>query len=347
MKKAWAFLGIERPLIQAPMAGAQDAELAIAVSSAGGLGSLPCAMLTPEAIKIEVARIRRGTDKPFNLNFFCHQNPPADPQKIETWKTVLAPYFKEFGVDANAAVSSASRNPFDEALCLLMEELRPPVISFHFGLPPSDLVARLKKLNIVILSSATTVAEALWLEAHGCDGIIAQGFEAGGHRGNFLNPTIDNQVGTLALVPQIVDAVKVPVIASGGISEIRGVKAAYALGASAVQVGTAFLYTPEAKISKVHLSRLKDKENFETALTNVFTGRPARGMVNRLMKELGPMSSLAPSFPLAGGPLAPLRAKTEGLGMGDFMPLWAGQAGPLCKEMPAGELTRALTALET
>jgi len=335
-------LGIELPIVQAPMAGPNTPELVIAVAEAGGLGSMPCAMLSPDQIRNEVGVIRQRTSKPINLNFFCHTPAPADPAREATWRQRLAPYYVEFGLDPTAPVPAANRAPFDATLCDLVEALRPEIVSFHFGLPKPDLLDRVKATGAKILSSATTVAEAVWLEQHGCDAIIAQGFEAGGHRGIFLSDDLSTQIGTMALVPQVVDAVKLPVIAAGGIADARGIVAAFALGASAVQIGTAYLLCPEMKVPAPHRQALKRARSDETALTNLFTGRPARGIVNRIMREIGPVSADAPAFPQAGGALAPLRAKTEPVGSGDFMSLWSGQAIRLAREMPAGELTRYL-----
>lgn len=338
----WTFLGIELPIIQAPMAGSNDSTLVIAVANAGGLGSLPCATLSADQIRAEVKLIRAGTPKPFNLNFFSHKEPSLDTVKELSWKKTLEPYYKELGIDLASAGEGVLRRSFDEEMCALVEELKPPIVSFHFGLPTQELVKRVKATGALILSSATTVAEARWLEAHGCDAIIAQGYEAGGHRAIFLSEDLNTQVGTMALVPQIVDAVKIPVIASGGISDLRGVKASFALGASAVQVGTAYLFCPEAKVNAVHRKALKNAKDSDTALTNLFSGRTARGISNRLMKDLGPLSAAAPDFPRAGFALAPLRAKTESQGVGDFMPLWSGQAMTLGKEISAAELTKKL-----
>lgn len=338
----WTFLGIELPIIQAPMAGSNDSALVVAVANAGGLGSLPCAILSVEQIRQEVQLIRAGTKKRFNLNFFAHQEPRIDQSKDQAWKKILEPYYRELGIDPATSTEGVLRRSFDEELCALVEELKPPIVSFHFGLPDEKLVKRVNATGALILSSATTVAEARWLEAHGCDAIIAQGSEAGGHRALFLSEDLNTQVGTMALVPQIVDAVKIPVIASGGISDQRGVKASFALGASAVQVGTAYLFCSEAKVNPVHRKALKNAKESDTALTNLFTGKPARGIRNRLMNDLGPLSSLAPDFPRAGFALSPLRAKTEPQGVGDFMPLWSGQAMTLAKEISAAELTRLL-----
>jgi nitronate monooxygenase len=335
-------LGIELPIIQAPMAGANLSDMVIAVSEAGGLGSLPCALLSHDKAREELSRIRQKTSKPINVNFFCHQAPVFDAEREAAWKRRLKDYYLEFGLDPEMPTPPLTRAPFDEAFLSLVEEFGPEVVSFHFGLPQQDLLKRVKDTGAKVLSSATTVDEARWLEGEGCDAIIAQGFEAGGHRGIFLTEDLWTQVGTMALVPQVADAVKVPVIAAGGIADARGIVAAFALGASAVQIGTAYLFTPESTISPVHRQALKDDGVERTALTNVFTGRPARGIVNRVMREVGPISAAAPQFPLAGGALAPLRQRSEPLGSGDFMPLWSGQAARLSRELPAGELTKRL-----
>lgn len=335
-------LGIELPIIQAPMAGATGSAMAIAVSNAGGLGSLPCAMLTPEQIRQEIATFSQASRGPLNLNFFCHRPPATDGERAIRWKQALKPYYEEVGADFGATTPVSNRAPFDEAGCALVEDCKPAVVSFHFGLPAPELLARVKASGAKVLSSATTVEEARWLEAHGCDAIIAMGYEAGGHRGMFLSDDLTTQIGTLALVPQVADAVKVPVIAAGGIGDARGVVAAFALGASAVQVGTAYLFCPEAKVSTAHRQALHSVQASDTALTNLFTGRPARGINTRIMRELGPMNPLAPAFPLAGGALMPLRAISEPQGNSDFSNLWAGQALRLGQALPAAELTRQL-----
>ncbi len=340
--KIAALLGIDLPILLAPMAGSGTLELAVAVAEAGGLGSLPCAMLTPEQIKTQTQIFHQRSSRPVNLNFFCHTPPTRDPAREEVWKRRLEVYYRELGLDPNAPIAAANRAPFSEVHCELIEELQPAVASFHFGLPEPKLLARVKATGAKVLSSATTVAEARWLEAHGADAIIAQGAEAGGHRGTFLDGSIFEQPGTMALVPQAVDAVKVPIIASGGITDARGIVAAFALGASAVQIGTAYLFCPEAKIPAPHARALREARDDGTALTNVFTGKPARGFVNRAMRELGPVAPEAPAFPLAATPIAPLRAQAEANGSGDFTPLWAGQAAALGREMPAAELTRKL-----
>ncbi|HEX8593031.1 MAG TPA: nitronate monooxygenase family protein [Pseudomonas sp.] len=333
---------IQLPILQAPMAGASGSALAIAVGNAGGLASLPCAMLSQQQIGEEVALIRRHSRAPLNLNFFCHQPPADDPQRAAGWKEALQGYYQELGADFAAPSPVSSRAPFDEDSCALVEALKPEVVSFHFGLPDAALLERVKASGAKVISSATTVAEAIWLEANGCDAIIAMGYEAGGHRGMFLTQDLNTQVGTLALVPQIVDAVQLPVIAAGGIADGRTMAAAFILGASAVQVGTAYLFCPESTASKLHRQALANANESQTALTNIFTGRPARGIMNRVMRELGPVSALAPAFPLAGGALMPLRAIAEGQGNSDFMNLWAGQAVGIKHHYSAAQLTRTL-----
>ncbi|MBK8321486.1 MAG: nitronate monooxygenase [Betaproteobacteria bacterium] len=324
------------------MAGVQGSALAIAVSNAGGLGSLPCAMLSPEAIARELEALRAGTTKPFNVNFFCHETPVPDDAREKAWRAALAPYFTLFGIDPATIPAGPGRLPFSAEAVDVLERFRPAVVSFHFGLPSPGLLARVKSWGSKVLSSATTVDEALWLERHGVDAVIAQGVEAGGHRGMFLTDDLTTQVGTFALVPQVVRAVRVPVIAAGGIADRAGVQAALALGAAGVQVGTAYLLCPEATTSAMHRAALKGEVARHTALTNLFTGRPARGIVNRIMRERGPMSPMAPAFPLATAAIAPIRARAEATGSGDFSPLWSGQNAGGCLDIPAAELTRRL-----
>jgi nitronate monooxygenase len=337
-----SFLGSELPLIQAPMAGFQGAALAIAVCKAGGLGSLPCAMLSVEAMRKELAAIRAATDRPYNVNFFTHTPPAADAKRETAWRAALTPYYREYGIDPNKIPAGPGRAPFTAEAAEALVEFKPAVVSFHFGLPSPSLLERVRAWGAKILSTATTVEEAIWLEAHGVDAVIAQGAEAGGHRGIFLNDDWSTQPGTFALLPQVARAVKVPVIAAGGIADAKGAAAALALGAAGIQVGTAYLLCPEATTSAVHRAALKSEAARNTALTNIFSGRPARGIVNRVMRELGPMCPAAPEFPLATSAIAPLRAKAEAEGSGDFSPLWSGQNATGCREVPAGEITRAL-----
>ena len=336
--------GIELPVVQAPMAGVQGSALASAVSNAGGLGSLPCAMLAPAGIADEIAAIRAQTAKPFNVNFFCHTTPPIEPDREAAWHAVLAPYYREFDIDPTSIKPGPGRAPFSAEAAVVIEATRPEVVSFHFGLPAAELLGRVRATGAKIVASATTVDEARWLEARGVDAIIAQGLEAGGHRGIFLTTDLTTQVGTLALVQQVVRAVRVPVIAAGGIASAQAVRAMLALGAAGVQVGTSYLRCPEATTSAIHRAALASDAARHTAVTNVFTGRPARGIVNRIVREIGPIAARAPAFPLATAALAPLRAAAERRGSGDFSPLWSGQDASGCREIPAGALTRELAA---
>jgi len=404
MKTLSQRLSAPRLLLQAPMAGSQGSALALAVCAAGGIGALPAAMLSPEALTQELRALSRGTDRPWNVNFFCHTPPQADPALEAAWRQALAPFYAEAGLDINAVPAGAGRVPFSHAVADHVEPFRPPIVSFHFGLPAPDLLARVKGWGSVVLSSATTVDEALWLQAQGADAVIAQGSEAGGHRGMFLRPhapplrgslpqdrggprsspgpgadpawggpaadrsrphapplrgslppegadpawggpaadLLTSQMGLFALLPQIVAAVNLPVIAAGGIADAAGVRAALALGAAGVQVGTAYLCSDEATTSAVHRAALQSEAARHTALTTLFSGRPARGIVNRVMRELGPLNPAAPAFPTATAAMAPLRAHWERQGSGDFSPLWSGQNASHCRAQPAADLTRHL-----
>jgi nitronate monooxygenase len=336
----------ELPIIQAPMAGVQDARLAAAVSNAGGLGSLPCAMLSTEALHEEVSKLASLTERPFNLNFFCHEPVVATTEQQLTWHAQLETYFKQLGIDLPEPAKGLQRTPFSEESLAIVEKFRPAVVSFHFGLPEPDWVQRVKDSGSKVISTATTVEEAGWLADNGADAIIAQGLEAGGHRGSFLSEDMTTQSGSVSLIPQVCANVSLPVIAAGGIASAQGVRAALALGASGVQVGTAFLLCPEAKTSAVHRAALKSDEAAHTALTNVFTGRPARGIVNRLIREIGPIATDAPPFPSAANAVTVLRQAAEAKGNSDFTPLWCGQNASGCQDIPAGDLLRFLAGAE-
>ena len=335
---------IDLPILQAPMAGASDAELAIAVAQAGGLGSLPCAMLDIDQTRAALGVVRQRTTRPVNLNFFCHADPAPDAAREAAWQKRLEGYYEEFGIDPASATGGPARTPFDAEACALVEDMKPEVVSFHFGLPERALLKRVRAAGVTVISSATTVEEARRLEAEGCDAVIAQGYEAGGHRGMFLSDEVASQVGTFALVPQVADAVSVPVIAAGGIADARGMAAALVLGAAAVQIGTGYLHCAESTISPIYREALASARDDRTALTNVVTGRPARGLVNRFIRELGPMSGDAPAFPRAAAAVAPLRKAAEAGGSGEFSPLWAGQAAALGHALGAGDFTRTLAA---
>ncbi len=338
-------LGINLPIVQAPMAGASGPAMAIAASKAGALGSLPCAMRSRDQVLEDLKQFRSSAKGPVNLNFFCHTPPVHNETRSTRWLERLKPYYDELNQvfdPETAKLPTPSRAPFDELMCELIESECPEVVSFHFGLPAPALLTRVKRAGCLVFSSATTVAEARYLEQRGCDVIIAQGAEAGGHRGIFLGADIASQPGTFALLPQVADAVSVPVIAAGGVSDGRGMAAAFILGAAGVQVGTAYLFTPEALITHLHRAALETVTDDQTALTNVFSGRPARSIVNRLMRELGPLSADAPAFPGAGAAIAPLKQAAELLGSSNFSSLWSGQAAALAKPAGAEELTRQL-----
>jgi nitronate monooxygenase len=335
-------IGTNLPLIQSPMAGAQDHRLAIAVSKAGGLGSLPCALLDVNAVESELKQFRAACNGPANLNFFCHKPQIATPAQETKWRNTLSSYYAEHNINIDTTTTAPIRNPFDETMCQFVEAHKPEVVSFHFGLPSQKLLNRVKVAGSVVMSSATTVAEAVWLEGNGCDVIIAQGVEAGGHRGMFLNEDVSAQPGLFALLPQVVDAVSVPVVAAGAIADGRGIAAAFTLGASAVQMGTAFLLTDESTISDLHRQALRDANENKTAVTNLFSGRPARSLYNRLMVECGPISNKTPVFPTAGAALAPLKKAAEENDQVDFSSLWSGQAARQCKTGSAQALANDL-----
>lgn len=335
-------LGTELPIIQAPMAGVQGSELVIAVCEAGGLGSLPCGMLSIDGVVSEISTIKKATGGPFNLNFFCHDLPNYDEQQHDKWRAILQPYFSKLGIECDASLNGASRVPFNHDMADAIAPFQPEVISFHFGLPEKKLLDRVKGWGAKIISSATTIEEALWLESKGVDGIIAQGIEAGGHRGMFLTDDISTQMGMFSLVPQIVHRVKVPVIAAGGIADHQGVQAALSLGACAVQIGTAYLLCSEAKTSPLHRAALASPKSQHTALTNLFSGKPARGIVNFAMQELGYIHESAPNFPHAALEATQLRHVAEAQEKDDFTPLWCGQNASGCKNIPASLLTKEL-----
>ena len=330
-------VGTEHPIIQAPMAGAGGVELCVQAIEGGALGSLPCGMLTPEEVRGQVAELRSLTSGPFALNFFCHSMPAEVDDSA--WRTLLEPYYEEFGVAPGNG--GALRLPFDAAMASVVEELRPPVVTFHFGLPAGELLERVRACGAVIIGNATTREEARWLCSRGVDAIIAQGFEAGGHTGRFLGSDPAEALGLFALIPRLADAFRLPIIAAGGIGDARGIAAALILGASAVQLGTAYLHTPEAQISSTHRKLLHDER---TVFTNLMTGGLARGVRGRLIDELGPIRSEAPGYPLASAALGPIRAAAEERGEYGFSPLWAGQGAPLGDELPAAVLTRKLAA---
>jgi nitronate monooxygenase len=340
MQSIARLLGVELPVIQAPMAGVQDEALAIAVAEAGGLGSMPCALLDTARLESALQRFA-SLDVPINLNFFCHEMADPDPVEGARWRGALMPYYRELGIEPPAPGTTGARRPIDASTVDLLERFRPRVLSFHFGLPAPALLERIKAWRATVLASATTLAEALWLERHGADVVIAQGIEAGGHRGHFLSDDLARQSTTVELVATLSKALSVPVIAAGGIGSRADVEALLEAGAAGIQAGTAYLLCPQATTSPVHRRALQQPDR-RTDITNLFSGRPARGMVNRLMRDLGAMSPLAPTFPWASQSLAPLRAAAEARGLDDFSPLWSGEKPNPYPGRGAAEVTRQL-----
>ncbi len=342
-------LRIQHPILLSPMAGIGTVELAAAVSAAGGLGSIGCAGMDVAEVRHELNALRELTSSPVNVNFFCHSEPAPDPTREHMWRTRLTPYYREFGLDPKITLSSVDLPTFDERYCEVVEAMKPEVVSFHFGLPSSGLLGRVKSAGCRILSTATTVAEARWLEERGVDAIIVQGNEAGGHRGTFLAAGVEStasDLGLFALIPQVVDSVDIPVIAAGGIVDARGIVAAFALGAAGVQLGTAYLLCPEAATSSPYRIALRESRPDSTAVTNVFTGRPARALMNRLIREMGPIAPDLPAFPTPMAALAPIRAEAQRRNNADFTPFWAGKGFASIRNVGAGEFTSAL-AIET
>lgn len=343
MNRVKTLLNIEFPIIQAPMAGVQDSELAIAVSNSGALGSVPCSMLSLEKLEHELSNIQKKTDKPINFNFFCHTIPNPDNIAQQRWQQVLASFTNEYQVDPTTILHEATRRPFTQEHLDVLSQFKPKIISFHFGLPDTSLVEQLKSWGTTILSTATTLEEAINLEQNGADIIIAQGIEAGGHRGMFLTKDLDTQLATMVLTPQLAEAVKIPIIAAGGIATSQSIKAAMVLGASGVQIGTSYLLCHEAKTSPLHRQALQAKHKNHTVITNIFTGKPARGIVTRVIREIGPISLDAPNFPYAAPLMQTLRKAAESKGDNYFTPMWAGQNMMGCSEISAAELTQELT----
>ena len=303
---------------------------------------MPCATLSPDDLRAELQAMQAGTKRPYNVNFFCHTPPVVDAARQQGWMDALAPYHQEFGIDPTSLPIGPGRVPFDLAAAALLVEFKPLVVSFHFGLPTPELLAAVKSWGATVMSTGTTLAEAQWLEAHGADVIIAQGLEAGGHRGMFLSEDLGTQINLRDLLKQILPAVRCPVIAAGGIRHAADVQEMLRMGAAAVQVGSAYLLCPESKASALHRAALQSPAAQHTVLTNVFTGHPARGMLNRFVREVGPMSDAVPAFPLATNGAAPLRAKAEAMGSDEFSPLWAGQNAWLAEPRGAAELTEWL-----
>ena len=333
-------LGVKHPIIQAPMAGSTTVELVAAVSNAGGIGSMGYSETPTDQIMEDARRIRKLTGKPFNLNFFAHDTPANDPEVVESTRQRLKPFYAEAGLSEIPRDVSKPLLTFTEERLEMLLEIKPPIVSFHFGLPDDLAVSALKEAGCKIICSATTVSEAVTLEQSRVDVVIAQGWEAGGHRGSFEVYHDDHGVGTLALVPQIVDAVNIPVVAAGGIADGRGIAAAFMLGASGVQMGTAFLSCPEANVSEEHLEAIRNATAEDTRLTRAFSGRPARARKNPYIESMAMERSLLPDFPTMYALSEPLRASSnKDL---DYRFLLYGQAAALNREMPAAELITTL-----
>lgn len=327
-------LGLHVPIIQAPMAGGSDSvALAAAVSGAGGLGSLGCAYLTPEQILAAAKAVRERTDRAFGLNLFAPWRDPGSPD-VGAALAAMAPFHAELGLQAPTA-PGPQPVPFAEQFDAVLES-GAAVFSFTFGLPPAGDVARARSRGIAVFGTATTVEEAIAIAEAGCDAVVAQGAEAGGHRGTFLAAVERSLIGTMALVPQVVDAVAIPVIASGGIMDGRGLAAAFALGAEAVQMGTVFLTADEAGANPAYRLALTRAHEDETALTRAFSGRAARGIVNRVIEEV-PESAILP-FPLQNALTRPLRVEAARQGRAEFLSLWAGQGLRMARTGSAAQL---------
>ncbi len=335
-------LKVEVPIIQAPMAGSTTPALAAAVSNAGAMGSIGCATLSADDLRATADQLRAATNRPFNLNFFAHDPPQPDPETDARTRARLAPFYEELGLGEVPAASHPRFATFGPEVLSALLEIAPPVVSFHFGLPGREALEALHGAGCRILCSATTVAEAKALEASGIDAIIAQGWEAGGHRGTFDTSFEDFGVGTMALVPQVVDAVDLPVIAAGGIADGRGIAAAFALGAAGVQMGTAFLSCNETNISEAHRSALDQASDQDTRLTRAFSGRPARARTNRYIEAMAERREPLPAFPAMYAFSGPLEQESTARGMPDFQFLLYGQAAALNRKLPAGELVRTL-----
>lgn len=333
--------GTEYPIIQAPMASVGTPQLAGASSNAGALGSLGCALFTPTEFRSQVDELRALTNKPFNVNFFCHRQPQANEERDGAFAERLSPYFEELGIAQPPGLSEVVP-PFNASMVEALRALRPPIVSFHFGLPDDDAVKAVKNTGAILISSATTVSEARALEAQGVDIVVAQGHEAGGHSGLFDAAHSQAQIGTMALVPQVVDAVSVPVVAAGGIFDGRGVAAALALGAAGVQLGTAFVACPESTANEVYRRELARCGDDGTQMTTLFSGRPARAIVTRLMRDLADIEGATPEFPLPYSQTAMLGQVGVQKGSPDFAAMWAGQSAARTRPIPAGDLVAAL-----
>jgi nitronate monooxygenase len=344
MSRLLQLLGIRLPIIQAPMAGVSTPEMAAAVSAAGGLGSIGVGNVDAAAARAMIAAIRSRTDRPFNVNFFCHAPAVADPAKEAAWLALLGPHFSRFGAKPPVSLREiyTSFVVDNEMLAMLLAE-RPPVVSFHFGLPSSDRIGALKTAGIRLLATATSLAEGWAVQAAGIDAVVAQGYEAGGHRGVFDPAAPDERLGTMALTRLLVRKLPLPVIAAGGIMDGAGIAAALSLGAEAAQLGTAFALCPESMADAGYRRALGERPGPPTVMTTAISGRPARSVVNRFT-ELGEGygANQVPSYPIAYDAGKALHAAAKAAGEYGYGAQWAGQGAGLAREKPAGELVELL-----
>lgn len=339
-----SLLSVVHPIIQAPMVGVSTPRLAAAVSNAGALGSIGIGASTARQAQEMIVATRALTDKPFNVNLFCHRTAAPDPAREAAWLDYLRPYFEEFGATPPAVLTEIYKSFNDDpaTLDVLLQE-RPAVVSFHFGLPPVEWIQSLRNAGIVTLGCATTPDEARQIEAAGVDAIIAQGAEAGGHRGVFEPERGDRQLGTFALINLIAHQSRLPIIAAGGIMDGKGIAAALALGAAAVQLGTAFVLSPESSANEAYRAALKSDRSHQTQITRAISGRAARGIANRMYTEIDrPSAPALPDYPIAYDAAKALNAAAMVRGNYDFAVQWAGQGAPLARAMPAGELVELL-----
>ena len=335
-------LGIRYPIIQAPMAGTATVALAAAVSNAGGLGSLGLGNSDVELARQQIQALKQATAAPFNVNFFCHQAQATDLDGEQSWLTKLEPYFAEFGAPAPQTLAPAYPSFNDNAamLAMLLVE-RPAVVSFHFGLPNAASITALKAAGIKLLGCATRVGEARAIIAAGLDGIIAQGVEAGGHRGVF-NPAEDIELGLFGLLQLLKRQCPLPIIAAGGIMNGQGIAQVINMGASAAQLGTAFILCPESNASQDYRVHLGSAQAYHTGITSVISGRPARGLINRWHQELATHAQDLPAYPTAYSAAKALHKAASQQGSHDFAPYWAGQGAPLARALPAAQLMAQL-----
>jgi len=334
-------LNIKYPIIQAPMASAASIELASEVSNAGGLGSLGLSYHKIENILPDYKKILSKTNHSINLNFMTHKEPSKNDIKAKKYMNEVKKYYEEYKVAEIPNLINTTETFNKEHLELLLE-MNPKVVSFHFGLPQQDYILSIKNQNIYIISSATTVKEAKILEDSGADAIIAQGYEAGGHRGTFASSYKEGEIGLFSLLPQVVEATSLPVIAAGGIANGKGIAAALMLGAQGVQIGTAFLSCPEASVHPLWQDAISNASTRDTRITSAFTGRPARGIVNRLVIDMENKNDIIPDFPTVGSVIKPLANIAATNGKDDFLSLWAGQSAPMNRNISASELIELL-----